>query len=264
MEVDVALKPAIRTERSPAAPAHVIALIGALPRELNARPAVTIRVAAVEFPRHRDEAQITEAVIIELDESGLDQVDSLLIPVIHLGDTPPPYDARSFGHATSVVSEFTQQAPGRRAARLLLATGPAVGACWAAALVLSRAWLWPVPAAARLGAGTVLLLAVLALAAAAASRHRYRRIRLTAAASPVILVLDATAVTAVLLAAPVLTWALRIAATASLTRDRVHRLGAFPPGRSLKPEQGPDQLHSHRLDACVLQRTAGGLAPWPG
>lgn len=75
------------------------------------------------------------------------------------------------------------------------------------------------PAAARLAAGTVLLLAVLAvlaLAAAAASRHSYRRTRLTAAASPVILVLDATAVTAVL--APALTWALGIAVTASLTR----------------------------------------------
>lgn len=45
-----------------------------------------------------------------------------------------------------------------------------------------------------------------------------RRTGLTAAASPVILVLDATAVTAVLLAAPALTWTLGIAVTASLTR----------------------------------------------
>jgi hypothetical protein len=34
-------------------------------RELNARPAITIRVAAVEFSRHHDEAQTAEAVIIE-------------------------------------------------------------------------------------------------------------------------------------------------------------------------------------------------------
>jgi hypothetical protein len=53
----------------------------------------------------------------------------------------------------------------RAAARLLLATGPVVGACWAAALILIRAWAWPVPAVARLSFGTVLLLAVLALAA---------------------------------------------------------------------------------------------------
>ena len=55
-----------------------------------------------------------------------------------------------FGDLTMVVGEFTRQAPGRHAARLLLATGPVVGAGWAAALVLSRAWTWPVPATARL------------------------------------------------------------------------------------------------------------------
>ena len=64
-----------------------------------------------------------------------------------------------FGDLATVVGEFTRQAPGRRAARLLLATGPVAGACWAAALILSRAWTWPVPAAARLGFGAVLLLA---------------------------------------------------------------------------------------------------------
>jgi hypothetical protein len=49
VEVDVTLERAIRVERGPAAPAHVVALVGALPRELDARPAITIRVAAVEF-----------------------------------------------------------------------------------------------------------------------------------------------------------------------------------------------------------------------
>lgn len=123
-----------------------------------------------------------------------------------------------FGDLPMVVGEFTRQAPGRHAARLLLATGPVVGACWAAALIFSRAWAWPVPAAARLGFGAVLLLAVLALAAAATSRHSYRRTRLAAAASPVILALDATAVATVALAAPALTVALGIAAGVSLGR----------------------------------------------
>jgi hypothetical protein len=123
-----------------------------------------------------------------------------------------------FGELGLVVGEFTRQAPGRRAARMLLATGPVAGACWAAALITSRAWTWPVPAAVPLSAGAVLLLAVLALAVAATSRRSYRRTMLTAAASPVILVLDAAAAGAVLLAAPALTWALGIAAAASLTR----------------------------------------------
>jgi hypothetical protein len=123
-----------------------------------------------------------------------------------------------FGDLGTVVGEFTRQASGRRAARLLLATGPVVGACWAAALITGRAWTWPVAAAVPLSAGAFLLLAVLALAVAATSRHSYQRTMLTAAASPVILVLDAAAVTAVLLTAPALTWPLGIAITVSLTR----------------------------------------------
>ena len=123
-----------------------------------------------------------------------------------------------FGDLAMVVGEFTRQAPGRRAARMLLATGPVVGACWAAALISGRAWTWPVPAAARLSFGVVLLLAVTALAAAATSRSSYRRTRLTAAAGPVIVILDAAAVTAVSLAAPALTAGLGIAAAASLGR----------------------------------------------
>jgi hypothetical protein len=103
-----------------------------------------------------------------------------------------------FGDLTMVVGEFTRQAPGRHAARLLLATG----ACWAAALTLSRAWTWPLPTAARLSFGAVLLLAVLALALAASSQRSYHRTRLTAAASPILLALDTTAVAAVLLDAP--------------------------------------------------------------
>jgi hypothetical protein len=122
-----------------------------------------------------------------------------------------------FGDLGMVVGEFTRQAPGRQAAWMLLATGPVVGACWAAALILSRAWTWPVPGAVRLSFGAILLLAVMALAVAATSRRSYRRTRFTAAASPVILVLDATAA-AVMLAAPALTWVLGIAVAASLTR----------------------------------------------
>jgi hypothetical protein len=134
------------------------------------------------------------------------------------GDQEAARDALAeFGDLATVVGEFTRQAPGRRAARLLLATGPAVGLCWAAALMLSRAWIWPVPVAARGGFGAVLVLAVLALAIAATSRHSYQQTRVAAVASPLIFALDVTAVTAAL-AAPALTWALRIAVAVSLSR----------------------------------------------
>src|SRR5579875_3879081 len=108
--------------------------------------------------------------------------------------------------------------PGRRAARLLLATGPVTGACWAAALLTSRAWTWPVPGAARLAFGTVLLITALALLAAATSRHRYQRTRLALLAGPVLIALDATAVTVALTAAPAFTRALALAVAVSLTR----------------------------------------------
>jgi hypothetical protein len=123
-----------------------------------------------------------------------------------------------FGDLATVADEFTRQAPGRRAARWLLATGPVAGLCWAAALIGGRAWTWPVPATARLVFGAVLLVAVLALLVAATSQHSYQRTRLAMLASPVILVLDVTAITAVLLTAPALTWTLGAAVAVSLGR----------------------------------------------
>jgi HAAS len=123
-----------------------------------------------------------------------------------------------FGDLATVAGEFTRQASGRRAARLLLATGPAAGSCWAAALITGRAWSWPAPATARLAFGAVLLLAVLTLLAAATSRHSYQRTRLAVLASPVILALDVTAVAAALLTAPSVTLALGAAVAVSLGR----------------------------------------------
>ena len=74
------------------------------------------------------------------------------------------------------------------------------------------------PDAGRLTFGSVLMLTIATLAVAATSQHSYRRTRLTALAGPALIILDTTAITAVLLAAPALTWALRIAIAASLTR----------------------------------------------
>jgi hypothetical protein len=123
-----------------------------------------------------------------------------------------------FGDLALVVGEYTRQAPGRRAARLLLATGPIAGACWAVALITSRAWTWPVPAAARLTFGAVLLVTVVTMLVVATSRHSYQRTRLALIAGPVIIALDATAVVTALTAAPALTPVLLIAMAISLGR----------------------------------------------
>lgn len=123
-----------------------------------------------------------------------------------------------FGDAGQLAAEFTRHAAGRRTARLMLASGPAVGACWGAALIAARAWTWPVPATARLAFGAALLLTITVLAGAATSQHSYRRTRLAAPGGIGIIMLDMTMITAALLAAPSLTWVLVIASTASLTR----------------------------------------------
>jgi hypothetical protein len=131
------------------------------------------------------------------------------------------------GDLAQVVGEFTRQAPGRSTARALLAIGPVVGASWVAALVTTHAWAWPVPAAARLGFGAALLVTIAALVVAATSRHSYRRTRLTVLAGPGLIILDATVITAALLAAPALSWPLITAIAASLTRITL-TLAALP------------------------------------
>jgi hypothetical protein len=123
-----------------------------------------------------------------------------------------------FGDLATVIGEYIRQAPGRRAARLLLATGPIAGTCWAAGLVTSHAWTWPIPGIARLAFGTILVMAVLALLSAATSRHSYKRTRLALAAGPIFAALDATAVTVAMIAAPALTGVLLIAMVVSVGR----------------------------------------------
>lgn len=106
------------------------------------------------------------------------------------------------GDVAVITAEFTRQAPGRRTARLLLATGPVMGACWGTALASARAWAWPVPAGARIAFAAALLAAIAGLALAGAG----------------LVVLDTAMITAALLAAPALTASLILAAAASTAR----------------------------------------------
>lgn len=123
-----------------------------------------------------------------------------------------------FGEPRVIVAAFTRVSPARRAARRLLATGPAAGGCWAAALITSRAWTWPVPAAARVLLGAALI-AVIGLLAAAAFGGRYRpAARAAAAACAGIAAVDTAMLVTVPLAAPGLTWPLLLAASASAAR----------------------------------------------
>lgn len=123
-----------------------------------------------------------------------------------------------FGDPDTIVAAFARASPGHRAAVALLATGPAVGACWAAALVLGHAWAWPVPVPLRLAFGLTLLATVILLAIAAGSRISYARTRIAAAGCLTLIALDLTMITAAVHAAPELTWPMTAAIPASLTR----------------------------------------------
>jgi hypothetical protein len=135
---------------------------------------------------------------------------------------PPDGAARAaigeFGTPEQITVAFIAQAPGRRAARMLLASGPPLGICWGASLVTARVWTWPIPVVAATALAAGLLAVVAALALAATSRRSYRRTRLGGLGALGLLTLDAAMLAGVLLIAPTLVWPLAIAIPASLAR----------------------------------------------
>jgi hypothetical protein len=123
-----------------------------------------------------------------------------------------------FGTPEQITDAFVTHAPGRRAALLLLATGPVAALCWGSTLVTSRAWTWPIPTTAAVVLACVLLLSVAVLLAAATSRHSYRRTRLAGFGGLAVIALDITMLTVVLLVAPSRAWPIVGAITLSLAR----------------------------------------------
>jgi hypothetical protein len=123
-----------------------------------------------------------------------------------------------FGSPAVITDAFVTQAPERRTALLLLATGPVAALTWGTTLVTSHAWSWPVSRALPAVLGCVLLLAVAALVIAATSRHSYRRTRLAHPAALAVAGLDMTMLTLVLVVAPQPAWPIFAAVCVSLTR----------------------------------------------
>jgi hypothetical protein len=122
-----------------------------------------------------------------------------------------------FGHPDLIVKEFIRQAPGRRAALALLASGPMFAALWGSSLISAQAWTWSIPlgAAVAFGAG---LLAVVATLVAAAVTRSYQRTRLTGPACGLLAVLDGAMLAAIALAASALSWPMALAIPASIIR----------------------------------------------
>jgi hypothetical protein len=141
----------------------------------------------------------------------------------HLDAGLTPADAAlaaitEFGTAEQITDAFVRHAPGRRTAVLLLVTGPVAGVCWGASLITAHAWTWPIPRTVVAAYGLALLTVAATLAIAATARHSYRRTRLGAVGSLGLLILDATMLATVMLAAPVLVWPMLAAIPVSLAR----------------------------------------------
>lgn len=140
---------------------------------------------------------------------------------LSLGLAPGEAEAAAvaeFGDPELITAEFVRTHPARLAARRLLAIGPAVGTCWAAALLSGHAWTWPVPMAARIVPGVLLVTAV-ALLAVAARGIRYRPVgRAGTAGCAGTAVLDAFMIIGVLAMEPAARWTVIVAIIASAAR----------------------------------------------
>jgi hypothetical protein len=162
-------------------------------------------------------AQLPAPLVEELAD-GLDQTHQRYLTQGLTPDAAASAAVAEFGEPQVIVAAFTRLSPARHATRRLLATGPVVGGCWAAALITGRAWTWPVPATVLLLIG-VALITVIGLLAAAAFGRRYLSARRAGAVACVgITVLDGVMLLAVTLATPVLIWPVILAAAASAAR----------------------------------------------
>lgn len=135
---------------------------------------------------------------------------------------PPPAAAHTaiaeFGTTEQIIAAFVAQAPGRRTALALLATGPLVGVCWGTSLIAAHVWTWPIPPAVATAYALGFLATVATLATAATSRRNYRRTRLGTAGGLGLVLLDIGMLAAVALLAPTLTWPMLAAIPASVIR----------------------------------------------
>jgi hypothetical protein len=114
VEVEVTAQRAVGFQRRPAATAGRIALVEALPRELDSRASFARSLSPVHSGLDGDEAEAAQGVRLELDESGGDEVNGVPVPEVHVHDPPPPYDA----HACALLGVPESPARSRRSRRL--------------------------------------------------------------------------------------------------------------------------------------------------
>jgi hypothetical protein len=97
VDEQVSLERDLINHSGPAPPADLIALVHAVPAELDADAAVAFGTAAVHPATEGDEAELAGPVPGELDEAGFKEVDRIAVPHVHLHDPPSAHQ----GHWSS-------------------------------------------------------------------------------------------------------------------------------------------------------------------
>jgi hypothetical protein len=162
-------------------------------------------------------AELPAQVVEELAD-GLDQTHCHYLDQGLSQDAAARAAVGEFGEAQVVVAAFARASPARRTALSLLATGPAVGACWGVLLVTSHAWTWPVPLPVPILFGMTLI-TIIGLLAAGATGRRYRSVcRAGAAGCLGLAVLDAAMLMVTVFAIPAVVWPMIVAVAASAAR----------------------------------------------
>ena len=164
------------------------------------------------------EAQLPASIVEELAD-GLAETHRSYLRQGLAPDLAAESAVAEFGEPQAIVASFTRVNPARCDARRLLGIGPAVGACWAAALITGRAWAVPLPARILLG---LALITCIGLLAAAALGKRYRLAARTGVAGCIgMTALDLVLITGVMFAVTSVTWVTVTAMAASTARIAV-------------------------------------------
>ncbi len=160
-------------------------------------------------------AQLPASIVDELADGLAETYQSYLRQGL-APDLAAESAVAEFGAADAIVAGFARVNPARRAARRLLGAGPAVGACWLAALLTSRALAVPRPAGIL---AVLALAATIALLATSARGTRYRVAARAGAAGLIgVIALDAALIIGVPFAGASLTWVMAVAMAASALR----------------------------------------------
>jgi hypothetical protein len=124
-----------------------------------------------------------------------------------------------FGTVGEISEAFGWHAPGHRAARTLLTTGPIIGSCWVAFFITGRAWTWPHARTAALILAAGLMLTIGLLEVARLRCGNYAQIRAASLVGIIgAIAIDAAVLTTATVAAPIFVWPILLAGSASLAR----------------------------------------------